>query len=189
MKKNLVERANRFLGEEDDEQGPDRWKKNFIVLGPQGTIVVQVIAAENNGWRSESGVSKTGKVIERNDQMFKSTWHQTFWDAEDNAIKMARKLGIRWKPQPYGDREKFNVGESQITEAAEPLDKDFADTITRFLMGDRDVALRKLTAMKDTLPSIEIESDVDYNKSFNDIYSAFYDVLRKIRSEHGSAEV
>ena len=89
------------------------------------------------------------------------------------------------------ERARKYLGEEveQLTEAAVPEDEEFCDSIATFLLGDRDDALRKLTAMKDTLPLLEISTDVDYNKTYNEVYSGFYNLMRKMRSEHGSKEV
>ena len=76
----------------------------------------------------------------------------------------------------------------QLAEATAPEDEEFSAAVATFLMGDRDDALRRLTKMKDTLPLLEISTDVAYNKTFNEVYSGFYDLMRKIRSEYGSEE-
>jgi hypothetical protein len=98
----------KFFKKEEARTNPDDWKKNFIVPGPKATIMVSVIAAENDGWRAEAGVSLGGKVIESPKQAFESNWVQTFEAAENKAKGMCRTFKCPWKGRkPYGDRSKI----------------------------------------------------------------------------------
>jgi len=96
FKKYLIERLN-----------PNDWKNNFIVLGDKYFIAVEVIAAENDGWRVEVGFSKNGMVVEDPKQIIKSDWKKTFEIASKEAKILAKKYNIKWEPKPYGDRSKF----------------------------------------------------------------------------------
>lgn len=84
------------------ESAEERWKQNFLVKGPFKMLVVQVIAAENNGWRAEVGYSNGGMVIEDPKQTFKSTWAANLEAVTKIAKSMARQHKIKWKPGPYG---------------------------------------------------------------------------------------
>ena len=86
---------------------PEDWKKNFIVVGNPYYVCVQVVAAENGGWRAEVGFSKDGMVIEDPKQAMKSEWTKTFEGAENIAKQLSKTFGISWNPKPYGDRSKF----------------------------------------------------------------------------------
>lgn len=101
------EEPREIEGLSEARENPDDWKKNFITIGNKVFSVVQVIAAENDGWRVEYGYSKGGKVIEDPKQILRSDWHRTFELAEKNAKAMAKLFDVKWKPKPYGDREKF----------------------------------------------------------------------------------
>ena len=83
-------------------KNPDDWKKNFIVIGDSVSMAIEVVAAENDGWRAEVGFSKGGMVIEDPVFILKSEWAKSFEAAETIAKSMARKYKIKWQPKPYG---------------------------------------------------------------------------------------
>jgi hypothetical protein len=66
--------------------------------------MINVIAAEANGWRVEVGYSFGGKVIENPKQSISSEWVNTFEGAEKLAKSKAKIHKIKWNKKPYGSK-------------------------------------------------------------------------------------
>jgi len=99
-----LDRLKKLAGLNEAADTEERWKRNVISVGPKMALVVQITAAEANGWRTDVGFSKGGKVIEDPAYSLKSDWVATYEAAEKAAKTYARKFKIKWKPVPYGKR-------------------------------------------------------------------------------------
>jgi hypothetical protein len=102
--KDLVEKYLNSVDINEARTNPDDYLKNFIVIGKQVFLAIDVITAENNGWRAEVGISQSGMVIEDPKYTFKSSWFSTFEQAEKAALGMAKDMKVNWNPKPYGRR-------------------------------------------------------------------------------------
>lgn len=84
-----------------------RWKYNFTAGSKTATLLIEVIAAENDGWRARLGISDGGKVIE--ETALQSEWFQSFEEAKIQAKIFARKYRIKWEPKHFvNDRGKLH---------------------------------------------------------------------------------
>jgi len=86
----------------------ERWKYNFVGGSDKVTLMVQVIAAESDGWRTEVGISRGGKVIERDS--IRTVWAKTFEEAVKTAKKLARQYKIKWRPAHYSTDKSHKPG-------------------------------------------------------------------------------
>ena len=86
----------------------ERWMYNFIGGAAQKTLLVEVVAAENNGWRARVGLSEGGKVIEKHG--LSGEWFHDFAGAVKHAKSLARKYKIPWNPQHYSTDKPHKPG-------------------------------------------------------------------------------
>ena len=96
--------ADRYMNKTADNE---RWQYNFIVTS-QKTLAVEVIAAENNGWRAELGITEGGKVIEG--ETLNTAWSRSFDGAVEQAKAWARLYKIAWQPRHYGTDKTHKPG-------------------------------------------------------------------------------
>ena len=90
------------------KQAGDRWMYNFVGGMVQKNLMVEVVAAENNGWRAGVGISDGGKVIEKN--WIKSEWFRDFPSAVKQAKSWSRIYKIPWRPRHYSTDKPHKPG-------------------------------------------------------------------------------